>query len=153
MSCPGLKALFKARSLDPQSSELLSRIADFGIKVQKFKTEDYPAVVKEVIDSELPALLNNHASVAEYVSSVATDTTKSGLPYRIAVAKALVLVNKASVAEAAKYLVDGGLDGRGVSVETCRDALDALKTFGASDATFEWIAMVKERFPLITGFE
>lgn len=145
--------MFKARAVDSQSSELLSRIADFGTKVEKFKTEDYPAVVKEVIDSELPALLNNHESVAEYVSTAAKETATRGLPYRIAVAKALVLVKKASVTEAAKYLVDGGLDGRGVCVESCRDALDSLKTFGASDAISEWIGMVKERFPLVTSFE
>ena len=139
--------------MDSQSSDLLSRIADFGTKVEKFKADDFPAVVKDVIDAELPALLNNHESVAEYVSTAAKESVTKGLPSRIAVAKALVLVQKASVTDAAKFLVDGGLGGRGVCVESCRDALDALKTFGASDAIREWIGMVKERFPLITSFE
>ena len=144
--------MFKGRALDPTSSELLTRIVDFGLKSAQFTTADYPAVVKEVIDSELPTLLNNHKSVADFVGAAATET-ESNLPYRIATARALVLVKKASADDVAKYLIDAGLGGRGVSVESCREALDALKGFGAHNAVKDWNAAVKERFPLVKDFE
>lgn len=131
----------------------MTRIVDFGLKSAQFTTAaEYPAVVTAVIESELPTLLNNHASVADFVGAAATKTNPS-LPYRIATARALVLVKKATADEAAKYLTGAGLGGHGVSVESCRDALESLKGFGAPDAVKEWTAAVKERFPLIKGFE
>ena len=137
--------------MDPKSSDLLTRIVDFGIKVEKFKSGDCPAVVKEVIDAELPTLLNNHKSVADYVAAAAADTM-TNLPTRVAVANALMLVKKASAEDAAKLILEGGLDGRGVNVETCRQALAALKSLGATDAVGKWTAAVMERFPLLKDF-
>ena len=146
-----VQALFKARAVDPKSSDLLTRIVDFGIKVEKFKSGDCPAVVKEVIDAELPTLLNNHKSVADYVAATAADTM-TNLPTRVAVANALMLVKKAFAEDAAKLILEGGLDGRGVNVETCRQALAALKSLGATDAVGKWTAAVMERFPLLKDF-
>ena len=146
--------MFKGRALDPTSSDLLTRIVDFGLKSAQFTTTaEYPAVVRDVIDSELPTLLNNHASVADFVGAVVATNSNASLPYRIATARALVLVQKASAEDAAKYVTDAGLDGHGVSVESCREALEAFKALGAREAITEWIVAVKERFPLIKDFE
>lgn len=76
----------------------------------------------------------------------------STLSRRVAVAKALVQTNSASVDAAAKHIVESGLSGRGVSVATCREALSALKSMGGtdSDVCTQWISSVKERYPYMT---
>jgi hypothetical protein len=144
------QALLRAQALDPKSSDLIARIVDFATKMEKSKSEEYPSVVKEVIDAELPALLGNHKVVADYVAGAASSVNDlTSLPTRIAVAEALVLVGKASTTDAAKVIVEGGIDGRRVNVETCKAASSALKTLNANESCAKWDTLVKARFPLL----
>lgn len=148
-----LQALLKAHALDSKSSDLLTRIVDFGTKMEKSKNEDYPSVVMEVINSELPTLLGNHKLVADYVANAASSVVPlTSLSNRIAIAEALVSVNKASAVDAAKVIVEGGIGGRGVTVETCQLAAASLKSLNTSDACAKWEVAVKERFPLLKIF-
>ena len=136
--------------MDSRSSELFTRIVDFAGKVKNFK-ESAPPVVKEVLDTEFSTLLGHHKSLEEFVlaarNSVGSHTTLSS---RVAIASALA--KQTSPAEAAKLVIDG-ISGRGVTLETCREALAALKTLNfEEDSINQWIAAMKERFPLLKAF-
>jgi len=91
--------------------------------------------------------------VSEAASRAKSDAL-TDLPKRIAVAKGLIATNVGTVKEASSLIIDGGLEGRKVSVDTCRDALRCLTFLGsdAEDAKTEWVAKVKEKFPLMTNF-
>lgn len=147
-----MQALFKARSLpsDSENGEIFSRIVDFATKADSLGGDN--AAVKEVIRSEIAALLNG-ATLSEFVSKAAgkVKTGHASLPFRVAVAKAQVQTKTASVSEAATFFVNGGLGGRGVNVSTCHDALAALQGFGkeADQAVTEWTEKVNVRFPLM----
>lgn len=149
-----LQALFKARALDAQSSALFARIVDFASKADGLGTDQ--AAVREVILDELPVLLNT-LSVDDFVSAAVEQVKQdplASLASRIDIAKVLVKTKSASVKDAASLIVDGGLYGREVSIESCRDALVALKGFG-DDATYakgKWVIAVSERFPLLKDF-
>jgi len=147
-----LQALFKAHKIDPESSELFSRIVDFAINGPKGETAH--SAVSEVILSEIPVLLGGK-TVSEYVSSAANKVKSdvlTNLPTRIAVAEALVSTNIGTPGDAATLIVDGGLDGRMASIKNCRLALKCITKLGDSttDARDVWISKVKERFPQVT---
>jgi len=139
-----LQVLFQARALDATSSELFSRIVDFAHRTQQ-TSASLPAVVQQVVDSELPELLQNCDSVTAFVAATAASLngTLSSLWTRIAVLKAM---GDATVID--------GLEGRDVTVESCREAaLGALKELGATDAAAAWKMVVQERFPLMKLLE
>lgn len=149
-----LQALFKAKALDAQHSELFSRIVDFAQKGTA-GAKGHPSVT-EVIASETAELLGGKSVmnfVLEAAAAVKADPL-TDLPQRVAVSNALVSTKSCGVAEAASLIVDTGLDGRGVSADTCRDALASLAAFGkgAEQAKEQWIAKVRKRFPMITKF-
>lgn len=147
--------MFKARAIDAQSSALFARIVDFASKADGLGADQ--AAVREVISDELPDLLNN-LSVDELVSSRVEQVKQDALcslATRLDVAKVLVATKSGSVSDAASLIVDDGLDGRGVTIESCQEALVALKSFGgdAKDAKEKWIVAVKERYPLLRDFK
>lgn len=128
---------------------------DFASKADGLKA-DQPTAVQEIISDELPVLLNNaslDSFVSAYVDKVKQDLLSS-LSTRVDVAQVLVATKRASVADAASLIVDGGLNGRGVTVESCREVLAALNGFGdeATKAKEQWIVAVSERFPLLKDF-
>jgi hypothetical protein len=148
-----LQALHKARSIEPESCELFSRVVDFASKIDSFA--EATDVVRTVMKAETPLLLGG-LSVAEFVKAAASnvrDNARMDLPTRIAVAKALVETKTSSVADASAIIVNGGISSTKVTVETCRDALSALKAFGneSDGAVKQWIADVQGCFPLITN--
>jgi peptide alpha-N-acetyltransferase len=148
-----LQALFKMRNLDPSHALYIPRLVDFAVKSTAF---DVSGPVKNVIMDEIPTLLGG-MSVSEFVVDLAKkarDDPTTSLPNRIATSKCLVLTKSESTDSAAKIIVDGGIDGRGVTVESCREALTVLKGLGteASNSTEKWLSIVKERFPLIKDF-
>jgi hypothetical protein len=109
-----------------------------------------------VITSELPSLLGD-GSLANFVLAAFEQTKRNplaSLATRIEVAKALVKTKTASVSDAASLIVDGGLNGRGVTVTSCRQALKTLKFFGdeTGNAIAKWVSIVTERFPLLKDF-
>lgn len=149
-----LQALFKARTLAARSDEVFSRTVDFLRKGKS--SEEINASVKEVLESETERFLDGK-SLTEFVQEAAEKVRNNNitdLPMRIAVAKALVNTSTGSVSDACAMIVEGGLDGRGVTPECCRQALACLEGFGedANDAKSEWISSVKERFPMIQQF-
>lgn len=150
-----MQALFKGRALDPKNGDLFTRIVDFADKA--IPEDDSHDAVKEIIKGELPKLYDGKA-LSQFVQDAAASAKSDAsthLTLRIAIAKALVKTKTGSTSDAANLIVDQGIDGRGVSVETAKAALACLKEFGddASAAKTKWIASVKDRFPLIKGCE
>lgn len=145
-----LQALLKAKALAPESSDVFARIVDLGNKFESLISSE---IVRSVFNTEIPTLLEGK-DVESFVVIASTKLMAdplAALPMRVEVAKALLQVNKASVAEAANLIVDGGLLGRGVTVSNCRDALVALTGFGedAAGARSQWVAAVSTQFPLL----
>lgn len=145
-----LQALFKARSLDSGSGKLFSRIVDFAGKRSSFG--DLPAATKQVLEEETSKLLGGK-SLEEFIKTGAERIRSDGLvdlSYRTAVARASAETKVGSTSEAAALITAGGIDARGVTVETCKDAQDALASFGgdASKAVEEWKEAVRLRFPM-----
>lgn len=147
-----LQALFRARAIDAERSEYLTRLVDFATK--KDELSGLPGAVGTIVKEETPRLLENK-SVAEYLSASADKIRKGGnsrpLVTRTAVAKAMVATNPGSVSDACALILNGGIAARGVTVQSCRDALATLKSFGdsSSKSAEQWISQVKERFPLM----
>jgi len=150
-----LQALYKARSISPHSSELLTRIVDFSTKMDGLRNGS--DLVSGVLDTETPALRNN-VPISDFVKT-AMDQVKSGstdyLDYRSAVAEALVSTKAGTASEAASLIVDGGISSKNVTVETCESALKVLKSLGpeVADSTKQWIKVVQERFPRLSNFK
>mmetsp|Transcript_30264 Transcript_30264/g.73657 ORF Transcript_30264/g.73657 Transcript_30264/m.73657 type:complete len:909 (+) Transcript_30264:303-3029(+) len=133
----------------------LPRLVDFSLKVPTFEMS---VMVKDLVNEQYAKnLLGGKASVGDIVKETAALVRTNGktpLPLRVAVAKASVLVKTESVPSASSIIVDGGIGSRGVTVKSCRDALEVLAGFGpeASEASKSWKAAVTARFPLLTDF-
>jgi len=145
-----LQALHKARSIDSSNGELLTRIIDFAGKVGDFK--DLPPPVQQVLVEETPPLLNGK-SAKEFVESVAASAKSDALtplPTRVAIAKLLVDTKSGVAADACAIITDGGVNARNVTVESCRQAANVLKSIGDASVVDNWTASVKKRFPLLS---
>ena len=150
-----MQALFKGRALDPQNGELFTRIVDFSDKASP--EEDSHDAVKEILKDELPKLYDGK-DLSQFVRDAAASAkgdASTNLSLRIAIARAIAKTKTGSTSDAASLIVDQGLDGQGVSVDTAKAALACLNEFGdeASAAKTKWIAAIKERFPLIKDIE
>lgn len=150
-----MQALFKGRALDPQNGELFTRIVDFSDKASP--EDDSHDAVKEILKDELPKLYDGKA-LSQFVRDAAASAkgdASTNLSLRIAIARAIAKTKTGSTSDAASLIVDQGLDGQGVSVDTAKAALACLDEFGdeASAAKTKWIAAIKERFPLIKDIE
>ena len=150
-----MQALFKGRALDPQNGELFTRIVDFSDKASP--EDDSHDAVKEILKDELPKLYDGKA-LSQFVRDAAASAkgdASTNLSLRIAIARAIAKTKTGSTSDAASLIVDQGLDGQGVSVDTAKAALACLSEFGdeASAAKTKWIAATKERFPLIKDIE
>ena len=150
-----MQALFKGRALDPQNGELFTRIVDFSDKASP--EDDSHDAVKEILKDELPKLYDGKA-LSQFVRDAAASAkgdASINLSLRIAIARAIAKTKTGSTSDAASLIVDQGLDGQGVSVDTAKAALACLDEFGdeASAAKTKWIAAIKERFPLIKDIE
>ena len=147
-----LQALFRARAIDSDHSEYVSRLVDFSTKMKD--VGDLPGPVGAIITEETPRLMENK-TVAQYLSAAADKIRQNGpsasLPTRTVVAKALVETKSGSVTDACTLILDGGISAWGVTVESCQAAVRTLQSFGngASSSNEQWIAKVKERFPLL----
>lgn len=147
-----LQALFKARSLDSDSTDLFVRIIDFSSNATGSTFNDSPAAVGTVI-AELTPVLLGHQSVESFIlcaqDKILADPSIE-LPMRMAVAKAMVEKNMQKIQDAMKLITDGGIDARKVSVETCLSTQHFLESLGsdALDATVLWKDAVRKRFPM-----
>jgi len=161
-----LQALFKARALDPTSSELFVRILD--LQQKKFSTSDSMAssasVLQEVFESERCKLLQwnnsfsvNNTTLSDFVSNVAAsikNDKRASLALRIAVAKAMVSCEIGTAADAVSIITVEKLQIYGVTLEGCKDALSYLKELcgDADDAMGasiqEWKDLIEQYYPM-----
>ena len=147
-----LQALFRARDINSEHCEYVSRLVDFASKMKDFG--DLPVAVTTIIKEETPQLMENK-SVDQYLASAADKVRGGGatssLTTRTAVARALVETKAGSVAEASSLILDGGILSRGATVPACQQASKVLKSFGASASSSaeKWISQVKDRYPLL----
>lgn len=142
-----LQALFQLKKLEPKNHMLLSRLVDFVEKVDSWS--DASDVVSTILKEDTPLLVNSEP-VPSFIQRIAKEiATESPLPYRVAIASALVKTKSGSATEAAALILEG-LEARAVSVETCKGALETLKSFGSSveDQLSSFKSRVKELFPL-----
>jgi len=147
-----LQALYKAKSIDADNSEIFTRTVAFMEKLVKMEKHGN-VHVSEVISSESANLLGGK-NLSEFISSEAAKAKAdplTALSMKIAIANAMVSSKTGSVADAASLIVDCGLDGRGVTAEICQAALKSLDTFGkeAVSAKETWAKNAEVRFPLI----
>jgi NMDA receptor-regulated protein 1 len=152
-----LQALFKLQKLDTVSGccpSFLPRLVDFSLKLPSL---DMAGVIKDIVTEQFTNLLNGKSveDIVKETASQARADEKTPLSLRVAIAKALISANTEPVVSASSIVVDGGIKSRGVTVESCRQALEALKGFGkdASDATKQWKATVTTHFPMIKDFD
>jgi len=135
--------------------ELIVRLADFAVKYQGYNTPEaaeqqhlVPAV-REAVDLEISALLGG-MSVEAYLSKYSGDVdTKRCLSKSLAAAKALSKIGKSTSVEAAVALiVEGGLDRMDVSVATCADALEFMRSeLKASEQAEAWRGVCLAKYP------
>jgi hypothetical protein len=147
------------KSIDTNDHQLFSRIVDFS---QKHFTETpegggrvaVATVAKEVIASEFPTLLLDQplsGFVAAAAGRIGAGTAPpSGLPLRIAVAKAVLSTGSdGGSSQASALVLDSGLNVPGVSVETCQEALSLMATLGCQERMME---LVMAKFPFAKDF-
>jgi len=144
-----LQALHKMKKLDPDNSELFRRTVEFAGKTNDFDAS--PGVSLIVLTDEFPELLGNQ-SITDFIDQAVSNIRKeplTDLPLRTAVVKAIADTKHGSIKDALPLITDGGVDSRKVTVESCLDALDLLKSLGAdaSDAVKQWTESVQKRFP------
>ncbi|KAL3918249.1 MAG: hypothetical protein SGILL_004327 [Bacillariaceae sp.] len=149
-----LQALFNMKRLNSESPCYVTRLTDFSLRRGSYKLEEGPA---KTVLAEESANLFNGMSATEFVSGVAKEARSdplASLPLRCAVAEALVTTKLETPASAAKLVVEGGIDGRGVTIDSCRHALATLKGLGAeaSSSAEEWTSLVKRKYPMIKNF-
>ena len=148
------QALFKAQSLSSNNSELFSRIVDFAQKPIPEEGSLNPAITKVLVEEKKTLL---QGKKIEEVVNEAVVAIKSNplacLSMRIEVSKALVSLKIGSIGDACGIITEGGLSGRGVSIENCQKALACLKAFGdpAVDSRNKFLLSVKEKFPHAVG--
>eukprot|EP00566_Odontella_aurita_P002766 CAMPEP_0113530782 /NCGR_PEP_ID=MMETSP0015_2-20120614/3136_1 /TAXON_ID=2838 /ORGANISM="Odontella" /LENGTH=909 /DNA_ID=CAMNT_0000429553 /DNA_START=181 /DNA_END=2910 /DNA_ORIENTATION=+ /assembly_acc=CAM_ASM_000160 len=150
-----LQALFKARALEPENSEVFKRTVDFVQRPAPDVSSN--ATVKDVLKQESSNLLGEK-SPTQFVMDAAArakENMLTSLPMRIAVAKALISTKAGSVTEATSLIIDGGIDGRGVSVDSCCEALKCLCSFGegATKGKEKWLELAKKRFPFAPSLD
>jgi len=148
------------KALEPNSHEFFSRTFHFVSsdtpnknKVKEASSDNKSnnsTLIEELIQTQTDVLLCNK-SLQEFVQSFVNFVKSSSLtdlPLRIAVAEVLFKTNS-NKEDAASLIVDGGLNGRKVTLDNCLHAAKFLEGLG-TDAKERWISDVKLRFPLAT---
>jgi hypothetical protein len=87
------------------------------------------------------------------VDNVKANPTSCHLSKVIAVARAMLSTSVGSCAEASLMLLHSKLNFRGVSIETCREALALLVSLGADEGSKEQLMMlISSKFPFAKDF-
>ena len=144
-----LQALHKMKKLHPSSSELFLRTVEFAGQTNNFDAS--PGVSLIVLTDEFPEVLGNQ-TVTEFIDQTIAKIRSdplTDLPMRTATVKAIIDTKHGPVNDALPLIINGGIDARKVTVETCLDALALLTNLGveAREATKEWTEHVSKRFP------
>ncbi|KAL3784716.1 hypothetical protein HJC23_007725 [Cyclotella cryptica] len=147
-----LQALCKIKHIDGNSHQLFARTVDFSLKLASTATKGHPTS-EMVISTEFSKLLNNQ-SLEGYIQS-AFKTVKavpmSSLPLRVEVAKAMVSAHIGTSDDALSLILDSELVGRGVTVNSCREALQFIESVGPDSAGLkeQWKMLVTAKFPFV----
>jgi hypothetical protein len=94
----------------------------------------------------------NNETLAGFVK-IAMDAVKadslSCLPMRIAVARAMLAANLGCSTEAASLILSSKLNVRGVTVESCREALAFIDALGpdGNDSKNQMMMLITTKFP------
>lgn len=137
-------------SIDCNDHGLFSRIVEFSQRMT-LRTVQGNAAAEHVRLSEFPKLMNNDTLV-DFVKNTMNNVKSdllSSLPMRIAVARAVLSTNLGSSAEAASLILSSNLNVRGVTVETCREALtfmESLETDG-NESKNQMMKLITTKFP------
>ena len=133
------------KSIDPNSHELFTCIVDFSQQLSKRSSQCH-AASEEVITIDFPKLMSGK-SLSDYVQQ-SVDSIKadahSSLSIRVAMAKAMISANVGSSDDAASLVLDSKLDVRGVTVETCQDAIAFMTSL---DKKEQMMQLVMAKFP------
>eukprot|EP00559_Dactyliosolen_fragilissimus_P009372 CAMPEP_0184857420 /NCGR_PEP_ID=MMETSP0580-20130426/2572_1 /TAXON_ID=1118495 /ORGANISM="Dactyliosolen fragilissimus" /LENGTH=925 /DNA_ID=CAMNT_0027353003 /DNA_START=58 /DNA_END=2832 /DNA_ORIENTATION=+ len=138
-----LQALFNAKSLDPNGNGLLTRIVDFVGKLSSImENSSSPEVVKQLWLDGRDALLSNQ-SLDQYVSHAAEavlENPLTNLSIRLEVFQSYtsysICSSYSKMQDPTPILTNGRLDGSGVTVELCKEAIQCLKSskYSCNDA-------------------
>ena len=146
------------KSVDPDSHKLFSRVVDFSQRLSnKSAGEDGAAASEEVI-SDFSKLMDGK-SLSDFVN-LSMDGVKnnplSTLSMKVAVAKAVLSTNVGSSADAASLVLDSKLNVRGVTVESCQEAvafMDSLDKAGKGGSNKErMMKLIMAKFTFAKDF-
>ncbi len=143
------------KSIDSTHHDLFARIVDFSQKLESRTTKCH-AASEEVISSEFPKLLDDK-SLPDFIKST-LDSVKSNplssLPMKIVLAKAMISSNMATKSDCVSLILDSKLNGRSVTMTTCRDALEFMDSLGKDAITGkgELIQLIMAKFPFAKDF-
>ena len=143
-----LQALHKGRYLDPFNAVLFTRMVDAHKCIGTITSDN--ETVRYVVEKESKRLFEG-MTLNEFIARAESEIRKnplSDLPYRCAVAQALVQEGIGSVTSAASLITDAGLDCRKCNVDTATHATRVLEAFGseAEKVLEKWKTLVKSRF-------
>lgn len=135
------------KSVDPDSHKLFSRIVDFSQRLSNKSAGEGGAAASEEVISDFSKLMDGQ-SLSDFVN-LSMDGVKnnplSTLSMRVAVAKAMLSTNVGSSADAASLVLDSKLSVRGVTVESCQEAvafMDSLDKAGEGGGNKERMMML-----------
>jgi len=159
-----LQALFHAKKLDPHRSELFDRIMHFvqnrhGSVCRNGLTEDNVNLccdVKNILNYGMNELLAPYLCIQEFVKNAAIVVKRdpmTPLKMRVSVCRAYHSFECGSVEDAASLIISAKTEGRGVNVDTCREALRCLKEI-KEDAEYVsiWEEWIKSRYPFAFNY-
>lgn len=139
------------KSIDSNDHRLFIRIVEFS-QLMACRTSQSNAAAEQVLSSEFPKLLNCD-SLADFVQNAVNDLkadSLSSLPMRIAVARAMLSTNLGSSTEASSLILNSELKGRGVTIETCREALAFMESLGTAEGDEyknQMMKLIMAKFP------
>jgi peptide alpha-N-acetyltransferase len=154
-----LQALFRAKSLEDSSdsmdSEVFKRIVDFHLHVKL--ADGSHTAVEEVFGSEKVNLLGTSSKTLSDFISEWQEKVKANplcnLSFRVEVAKAMIKCNVGTCSDASNLIVCKGLEIRGVSLQSCLEAINTLKSInGAEKQAQEFAALAKSVYSLSSNF-
>ena len=142
-----LQAICKATAIDENHPDLFVRLVDFGNRWKDMQCSSN--TVQAVLHEEAPKLFKDK-SVNDFIqsrASIVREEKATNLQLRTAVCRALVNHNIGSREDALSMVLADGMNGRGVSMDTCRETLEVLQQLGDDAAIRDWTDQVEKRFP------
>ena len=142
------------KSVDPDSHKLFSRIVDFSQRLSNKSAGEGGAAASEEVIRDFSKLMDGK-SLSDFVDDVKNNPL-STLSMRVAVAKAALSTNVGSSADAASLLLNSKMNVRGVTVESCQEAvafMDSLDNAGEGGGNKErMMKLIMTKFTFVKDF-